>query len=104
MAIFVISKEFSTILSIYVKRLNSLLFLILQVVCLFVLFNLINGVMGRYFSTGNSQTLTAFQPFLADLSVIVAPGSLGYFMRHRFRVVYWYFITLLCTPKAVKES
>ena len=72
--------------------------------CLFVLFNLINGVMIRYFSTGNSETLTAFQPFLADLAVVVGLGALGYFMRHRLRVIYWYFITIICTLVCVVNS
>jgi len=72
--------------------------------CLFVLFNLINGVMVRYFSTGNSANLVAFQPLLADLAVIVAFGALGYLMRHRIRIIYWYFITLLCTLVCVVNS
>jgi len=63
--------------------------------CLYVLFNLINGIMVRYFTTGSKETLTAIQPFMADLAVIIALGALGYFMRHKFRVIYWYFITVL---------
>lgn len=72
--------------------------------CLYVLFNLINGIMVRYFSTGKSANLVAFQPFLADLAVIVALGALGYFMRHKWRVLYWYFITILCTLVCVVNS
>ena len=72
--------------------------------CLFVLCNLINGVMIRYFSTGNSDTLVAFQPFLADLAVIIGLGALGYFFRHRLRIIYWYFITILCTLVCVVNS
>ena len=72
--------------------------------CLFVLCNLINGVMIRYFSTGNSDTLVAFQPFLADLAVVIGLGALGYFFRHRLRIIYWYFITILCTLVCVVNS
>ena len=72
--------------------------------CLFVLFNLINGVMIRYFSIGTTETLFAFQPFMADLAVVIALGALGYLMRHKIRVVYWYFITLLCTLVCVVNS
>lgn len=72
--------------------------------CLFVLVNLINGILVRYFTTGSSATLTAFQPFLADLAVIIAIGSIGYFMRHKIRVCYWYFITILCTLICIINS
>ena len=72
--------------------------------CLFVLFNLINGVMIRYFSIGTTETLFAFQPFMADLAVVIALGALGYLMRHKIRVVYWYFITLLCTLVCIVNS
>lgn len=72
--------------------------------CLFVLFNVVNGVMIRFFSTGNSQNLVAFQPFLADLAVVVAFGALGYLMKHKIRAVYWFFITFLCTLVCVINS
>ena len=72
--------------------------------CLFVLFNVVNGVMVRYFTTGNNAQLTALQPLMADFAVVVGLGSLGYFMRHRFRVIYWFVISLLCSLICVFNS
>lgn len=72
--------------------------------CLYVLFNLVNGILVRYFTTGNNAQITAIQPLMADFAVIVALGALGYFMRHKFRVIYWYIITLICSLICVFNS
>ena len=72
--------------------------------CLFVLFNVINGVMLRYFSVGGTSNLLAYQPLLADLAIVIALGSLGYFMRHKFRVLYWFILTLIGTIICVVNS
>ena len=72
--------------------------------CLFVLFNVINGVMLRYFTTNNVDNLFAFQPFLADVAVIVALGALGYFFKHRFRTCYWFLITIVCSLVCIINS
>ena len=71
--------------------------------CLYVLFNVINAIMLRYFTVGSS-TLTAIQPLTADLAVIVALGSIGYLMRHKIRVFYWYLITIICSLVCVINS
>ena len=63
--------------------------------CAFVLVNVINGVMVRYFTAGGVNNLIAFQPLLADIAIIVALGALGYFMRHGWRVFYWFIITII---------
>ncbi len=72
--------------------------------CLFVLFNVVNAVLVRYFTTGNNAQLTEFQPLMADFAVIVALGAIGYFMRHKLRVCYWYIITLICSIICVINS
>ena len=72
--------------------------------CLYVLFNIINAIMVRYFTVGTSEMLTAIQPLMADVAVIVALGGIGYFFRHRIRVFYWYFITIICTLICIINS
>lgn len=72
--------------------------------CLFVVFNVLNGVMVRYFTTGFNEQIVAIQPFMADFAVIVGLGALGYFFRHKIRVVYWFFITILSTFICVANS
>lgn len=72
--------------------------------CLFVIFNVLNGIMVRYFTTGFSDQIIAIQPFMADFAVIVGLGALGYFFRHKVRVVYWFFITLLSTFVCIANS
>ncbi len=72
--------------------------------CLYVLFNVANGVMVRYFTTGATDNIFAFQPLLADMAVIVILGAFGYLMRHKIRVFYWYFITLLGTTICIINS
>ena len=72
--------------------------------CLYVLFNVINGILVRYFTTGNSNNLIAIQPFLADIAIVTLFGSLGYLMRHRLRMCYWYFLTLIFSMICVINS
>lgn len=72
--------------------------------CLFVVFNVINGVMLRYFTTGSVDNLLAFQPLLADIAVIVCLGALGYFMHHKVRSCYWFILTLVCSVVCIINS
>ena len=72
--------------------------------CLYVLFNVINGILVRYLTTGNASNITAFQPFLADVALVTLLGSLGYLMRHRLRMCYWYFLTLIFSVICVINS
>ena len=72
--------------------------------CLYVLFNVVNGILVRYFTTGNSNNLIAIQPFLADIAIVTLFGSLGYLMRHRLRMCYWYFLTLIFSMICVINS
>ena len=72
--------------------------------CLFVLFNVVNGVIIRYFTTGSISNLFAFQPFLADTAVIIILGAIGYFFRQRIRSVYWFVITFVCSIICIINS
>jgi len=72
--------------------------------CLFVICNVLNGIIVRYFTTGVNEQLIAIQPFMADFAVIVGLGALGYFFRHKIRVFYWYIITILCTLICIINS
>ncbi len=72
--------------------------------CLYVLFNVINGVLVRYLTTGSASNITEFQPFLADIAIVTFIGSFGYLMRHRFRMFYWYFFSLIFSLICVINS
>lgn len=69
--------------------------------CLFVLINLINATLLRYFTIGGVSTLFAFSPFVADLSFLILVGALGYFMNEKKRIIYYvvfsFVLTLICT-------
>lgn len=72
--------------------------------CLFVIFNVLNGILVRYFTTNISDQIVAIQPFMADFAVIVGLGALGYFFRHKIRSFYWFFLTFLCSFICVVNS
>ena len=72
--------------------------------CIYVLFNVINGILVRYLTTGNSNNIIAIQPFLADVAIVILFGSLGYLMRHRLRMCYWYILTLIFSLICVINS
>ena len=72
--------------------------------CIYVLFNVINGILVRYLTTGNSNNIIAIQPFLADVAIVILFGSLGYLMRHRLRMCYWYVLTLIFSLICVINS
>ncbi|MDD6878858.1 MAG: LTA synthase family protein [bacterium] len=68
--------------------------------CTFVLINLLNGILIRTFTMGiNSMFL--FSPFIADLSLLLLLGGIGYFMKTKRQVIYYIIISfvlmLLCT-------
>lgn len=68
---------------------------------MFVLINLINATLLRYFTIGGVSTLFAFSPFVADLSFLILVGALGYFMNEKKRIIYYvvfsFVLTLICT-------
>jgi len=70
----------------------------------FVIFNVINGVLVRYLTTGSSENVLAFQPILGDLAVVTALGGLGYFFSHKWRSIYMAIITIICTVVCVINS
>jgi len=72
--------------------------------CLYVLFNIINGVLVRYFTTESSSNLIAIQPLMADFAVIVLLGALGYFMKHKIRIFYLCFISFICSIICIINS
>lgn len=69
--------------------------------CIFVLVNLINATLLRYFTIGGASTLFAFSPFVADLAFLILIGALGYFMNEKRRIIYYvvfsFILTLICT-------
>ena len=69
--------------------------------CLFVLINLLNATLLRFFTLGGVNTLFQFSPFMADLSFLILLGALGYFMGEKRRVTYYlvlsFILMLLCT-------
>ncbi|MGN1000497.1 MAG: LTA synthase family protein [Bacilli bacterium] len=69
--------------------------------CLFVLINLLNATLLRFFTLGGINTLFKFSPFMADLSFLILLGALGYFMGEKRRVTYYlvlsFILMLLCT-------
>ncbi len=72
--------------------------------CLYVIFNVINGILVRYLTTGVASNITEIQPLLADIALVTFLGSLGYLMRHKLRVIYWYFLTIVFTLICVINS
>lgn len=60
--------------------------------CLFVFINLINSTLLRFFTLGH---FFAFSPFVADLSLIIVLGALGYFMNSKRQVIYYVILSFI---------
>ncbi len=63
----------------------------------FVIINVLNALLLRYLTMGGVQNIIAFQPLLADLAFVSAVGGLGYFFKHKNRIIYWFGLTIIFT-------
>ena len=66
---------------------------------LFIFLNVINALLLRMFTLGNSGIYT-ISPLLADLALVIFIGSFGFFMKNRSRSIYWslstFILSILC--------
>ncbi len=72
--------------------------------CLFVFLNVLNAWLLRCFTIKSVENVFSISPILADLSVIVLVGSIGYLMKERKRCIYWIIISILFTTICVINS
>jgi len=69
--------------------------------CLFVVINLINAILLRFFTIGGLDSLFSFSPMMCDLAFLTLIGALGYLMNEKKQVIYYvvlsFVLMLLCT-------
>ena len=80
-------KDFGSYIKLYIT--TNLFFFI------YIVLNVISGILVRYLTTNNPSNIWQIQPILADFAVVVLLGSFGYLMRHKIRMIYWHFLTLI---------
>lgn len=62
--------------------------------CLFILLNVLNGLLLRAFTIRSIDNVFNMSPLLADIAFLGMVGSFGYLMKKRNRVIYWFVLTL----------
>ena len=67
----------------------------------FILINLINSTIVRYFTVKNIYNI---KPVLADLSVLVLIGALGYFIKPKKQFRYYFGVSILLTAICLSNS
>lgn len=72
--------------------------------CLFLIINLVNGVLLRVLTIGGVGTLFSYSPFMADLALITLLGGLGYLMKQKSQIIYYVIVSLIMMIMCVVNS
>lgn len=76
--------------------------------CIFLVTNLLSGILLRVFTVGGLNNAFAFSPFVADLSMIIVLGSIGYLMKQKNQIIYYvvlsFIFMLTCTINSAYYS
>lgn len=70
----------------------------------YILVNVINSTMLRFFTIHTLQNYIGIKPIIADLSVIIILGSFGFLLKPKSRYRYWMTFTIIFTAVCIINS
>ena len=71
---------------------------------IFILVNILNSTLLRFFTINTVQNYLSIKPIIADLSVIIIAGSLGFLFKAKGRYRYWMTLTIVFTATCMINS
>lgn len=70
----------------------------------YILINVLNSTLLRFFTINTIQNYLSIKPIVADLSVIIITGSLGFLLKQKARFRYWLTFTIIFTATCMINS
>lgn len=70
----------------------------------YVLINVLNSTLLRFFTINTIQNYLSIKPIIADLAVVIITGSLGFLLKSKGRFRYWLTFTIIFTATCMINS
>ncbi len=71
---------------------------------IYIVINIVNSTMLRFFTMNTVENYLSFKPILADLSIVIILGSFGFLMKSKARYRYLMVLTIIFTAACMINS